>query len=232
MRSSYDTARGYAFKLDSKDYKDIVHDAYLRWFDKTGNNLFNEPRSTITNVVKYVWLEKLRKRNQYIKNGEKHIRRFVETLTEHEEDFHGYVPFVDNFEADLIIDDIINNIKNFISERGEHILDMLYLQYNQSEIAKEFNVSHTTINNEVIKIKSVANKMINNPFNGSRTNVKKRITESEWNKRTDKDEFELEAENEWNILYIHKQSKEGWLVKIKNPVPSEFYVKRLEDSKK
>lgn len=232
MRNSYETAKGYAFKLDNKYYKDIIHDAYICWYNKTGKNLFDEHRGVISQVVKNIWLSSLKKRNQYIYNGEKRYREYIETLTEYEQDSNGYVPFVYDFEEDLIIEDIINNIKNFISERGEHILDMLYMQYNQSEIAKEFNVSHTTINNEVIKIKNIANKMINNPFNGSRTNVKKRIMESEWNKRTDKDEFELEAENEWNVLYIHKQSKEGWLVKIKNPVPSEFYVKRLEDSKK
>lgn len=52
----YREARGYAFKLSPDNYIDIVHDAYIIWFEKTGQDLFEQHRGVITKTIKnLVW---------------------------------------------------------------------------------------------------------------------------------------------------------------------------------
>ncbi len=81
-------------------------------------------------------------------------------------------------------------------------------------------------------IKSIEYKMIKNPFNGSKTAVKKQLSEKSWKSRKDKSDFEMEDENEYCKLFIHKESGEGWIVKIRVPKGSEYYIKNLEKKKK
>lgn len=84
-----------------------------------------------------------------------------------------------------------------------------------------------------LHIKSIKYMAIySNPFNGSKTVVKKKLSEVAWEKRDDKEEFELEDENEMVKLFVHKESGEGWMVKTKDPKGSEFYIKRFEDGNK
>lgn len=54
-----------------------------------------------------------------------------------------------------------------------------------------------------------------NPFNGSKLEVKKTVTESQWDRRADKDDFEEEDVNEYYHLMKHKESKEGFLIRLK-----------------
>lgn len=69
-------------------------------------------------------------------------------------------------------------------------------------------------NRKLSHIKSIE-KMLTNPFNGSKTIIKKSITEAQWEKRTDHEDFELEDYNEFYKIYLHKESKESWLIKLK-----------------
>ena len=56
MRSKYDRARSYARTLEKGwvlDYRDLLHDSFIKWFDKKGTSLFDEPIGRIFNVIKY-----------------------------------------------------------------------------------------------------------------------------------------------------------------------------------
>lgn len=134
--------------------------------------------------------------------------------------------------SETTIYDILKN-KDWGNNKGEHpALEIFRLKsdgYSQKEIAKELKISRQTVGEYSKKIEEMSH--INNPFNGSKTIIKKQLSERVWEEREDKEDFDLEDLNEYCALYIHKESKEGWLVKIKNPKGSEFYIKRLEDSK-
>ena len=75
-KKAYDKALGYAYRLNSKLHKDIVHDSYIVWFNKTGHDLFDEDQRVITQVVKKTWQGKYLQKNMYMYRGEKFARSF------------------------------------------------------------------------------------------------------------------------------------------------------------
>lgn len=56
----YKQCLAYAFKLDPILYRDLVHDAFITWFEKTGKNLFEEENKTAIAVVKRKWWQFLK----------------------------------------------------------------------------------------------------------------------------------------------------------------------------
>lgn len=71
MNAMYSKGRSYCFKLNRTLYKDILHDAFLNWFTKTGRNLFEEPERRVIRVLKLTWLG-------YYVNVNQRKRHFVE----------------------------------------------------------------------------------------------------------------------------------------------------------
>ena len=62
--TNYNKAVRYALKLKYNDHLDLVHDAYLRWYEKEGEDLFDKPLGRILRVVKLTFLDFL-KRGKY-----------------------------------------------------------------------------------------------------------------------------------------------------------------------
>lgn len=52
----YLKGRAYCFKLNRQLYRDILHDAFLHWYNKTGRNLFEETERRMIRVLKLTWL--------------------------------------------------------------------------------------------------------------------------------------------------------------------------------
>lgn len=236
MKKAYREAMGYAFKLDSQNYKDIVHDAYVKWYIKTGDNLFEQHRGVITKTVKNIFFNSLSS-SKWMYDGEIFSKEFLRILSDvvDEEDFSGkvYTPMVESPLVDIMVNDTMNHLAKILSERCNDVLKMMSEGFKQNEIAEALHLSPALINIEVKKIKNIVNKMnYTNPFNGSRVKVKRRISQSKWNKKTDIDDFEFEDINEEVALWVHKESGEGWLVEVDNPILSETYVKRLVDREK
>lgn len=61
-RENYRKALSYAYALNPKLYRDIVHDAYLHWFEKSKKNLFEEEEKRVIRVVKLTWMGYYRNR--------------------------------------------------------------------------------------------------------------------------------------------------------------------------
>lgn len=76
-KTPYQKALGYAFKLNPVLYKDIVHDSYLVWYDKTKKDLFKEHERIVISVVKKVWWGKYIAKAQHVYKGEKKVREKV-----------------------------------------------------------------------------------------------------------------------------------------------------------
>lgn len=219
----------FAAFYNSDHRYDITHDAYIYYLEKEKEDLFeieliNESSYLYTIIKKafYRW-------NYKERTGEKYIHFPTDVLSSK----------FDAPDEQLIGKDLYEVFYNKLylaTELGEHrhlkdrqlhmnIFRLKADGYTQTQIAEQLQVSKQLVNQYNKKIEEM--NMVNNPFNGSRTIIKKQISEKSWNDRKDRGEFDMEDENEHVQLFVHKESKEGWLVKIKEPVGAEFYVKRL-----
>lgn len=52
---NYAKARSYCYKLNKDLYRDVLHDAYVHWFEKTNKDLFDEPLPRVIRVIKLTW---------------------------------------------------------------------------------------------------------------------------------------------------------------------------------
>jgi DNA-directed RNA polymerase specialized sigma24 family protein len=87
--------------------------------------------------------------------------------------------------------------------------------YKGDEIAEELCISKSAVAHIRKQIKDLLQKMISNPIRTSTLKIVTKISEGTWEKRTDHDDFELDDYNEFYQIYKHKESGEGWLVKLK-----------------
>lgn len=77
MLENYNRARGYLYKLDPRNYKDTLHDAFLNYYRRTGLNLFERSNTNVIGVVKNQYYENLRKL-MFKKNGERLPYQFTD----------------------------------------------------------------------------------------------------------------------------------------------------------
>lgn len=230
-KQEYRKAKRYAHKVTSSRDNDLVHDAYLVWFNKTGRDLFDEPNATIVSVVKNLHLKSFQT-HSFMWRGEIYGKKY-ERLDDTESNFA--LENIVTPESILLSKEQFEILNANLSEFDKRTLQLITDGYLLKEIEGIQERSNPTITASVKRIKKQVAKLYmsyTNPFNGSRTVIKKQISEKIWNERKDHSEFEMEDESEYCQLYVHKESKEGWLVKISKPVGSEFYIQRLEDNKK
>jgi hypothetical protein len=68
-KTNYKKALSYAYTLNPLLFVDIVHDSFIRWFDKCQTNLFEEAEHTIIATVKRTWWSKYIQPNKYMFKG-------------------------------------------------------------------------------------------------------------------------------------------------------------------
>ncbi len=227
----------FAAIYDSEHRYDIVHDAYVYYLSREGEDLFEldlkNESSYLYTIIKrafHRWYYKERK-------GERYKYFPPDDLSSKFDDPEETLIGKDLYEIfykKLFLATKETDNRHYRTERGRRLpMDIFRLKaegYTQKEIADQLNTSKQLVNQYVKKIEEMA--VYNNPFSGSKTICKKKISETAWDKRKDKEDFEYEDENEMVKLYVHKESNEGWLITIKDPKGSEFYIKRLEDGNK
>lgn len=255
----YRKARRYASALDRDLYEDILHESFVVWWDKFETDLFEEHIGTIFRTIKYTFLAYLKGNVWFWRGnnqGQRKFERFEDIFnssSDSAEDrrieprlFNSNTP-EDEYIATELLGEYMQLISSTHKDRAvftgnenttKDILTKRLNGYTNSEIAEELEISRASITYYLNRTKLSefenrhSNKMINNPFNGSKTKIKKRLTEHQWNEREDREEYEVEVEHEWAILYTHKENGEGFLVRKKNPVQSEDYLKSFVDKEK
>ena len=216
----YQQARSYAYKLDPILYRDLVHDTYVS-FQNRGRDLFSEPLPLIFRAIKYTFWDYLKH-----KYGTGDVRYVLEP---YQEQITEITPFEELVAVELEekIEDGLQTITP--RDKPQILKQIVHLKcrgFLNTEIAEHLGVSKHLIGYYLKQLMS----FINNPFNGSKTKITKKLSEKAWEKRKDHDEFELEVDSEYSKLFVHSESKEGWLVTVTNPKGAEFYIKNLVDS--
>lgn len=125
---------------------------------------------------------------------------------------------------------VYNSIAEFCNEEGCHYSSVS--KWIKNGMPEGWGAAGGRAEYKYRHIKKIEYMAYTNPFHGSKTIVKKRISQASWNKRKDHDDFEFEIDNEQLQLWVHKEAGEGWLVVVSEPKGSEYYIKRLVDSKK
>lgn len=169
---NYKRASGYAFRLVGELNRDLLHDAYIVWFNKTSNDLFEEDPRVITQVVKNVWRNKYVQSTSYMVNGEKVSLTFCD-IDSYATDECTYAELYSNTKTtpeDIYIAKELNsNIlaykpkitkNNTISYRQkatkQHLEIYLYAVqgYTRTEIADMLGVTWPTVDNYFKRIKA------------------------------------------------------------------------------
>jgi DNA-directed RNA polymerase specialized sigma24 family protein len=137
MLENYNKAKRYLRKVDPILYKDILHDAYLNYFRRTGLNLFERSNGNVIGVVKNQWFENLRK-GMYKKGGV----RFPFQFSPFEDQTITTTTPLDIFIANETYETISNRTLGFQHPSvAAGVLELKYEGYDNEEIAEKLNLS-------------------------------------------------------------------------------------------
>jgi hypothetical protein len=161
----YTQARRYLNKIRYSDTNlDTLHDAYLKWFDKTGTDLFDEPIHRVIKIVKMTYLAE-RKLGQYVTGGSatQNGKRKKKYITERFVGKRQYKGFDDGTinEEGVCSADKYNRItpediyieketrQRYMalsnSEQSYQIMELKCMGFRYKDIAKEWNVDKSLI---------------------------------------------------------------------------------------
>lgn len=149
-KAAYYKAQGYAYKLQKKDYVDIVHDAYVVWFNKTNKSLFDEPSGVIARVIKNIFWNSLNRR-LWMYEGVFHSKTFY-SIDEFPEQVFIPTSVAETPLSILITKDMHNQLGHNLKPRELQVLQHLKDGYKQIEISKILGISANNVNIRAKKI--------------------------------------------------------------------------------
>jgi len=213
----YRLAIRYASSFNNQYKYDLAHNAWLSHYHNYGEDLFDldypSYPSFLYRAIKWSFSHWKEKEVYHLKTGPNTPDK---------------LPSADDPLQALITKDLYDQLYNklFLAtgprtqrdyknrERALNILKLITQGYTQTDIGEILGVSRQVIKFYVNKIRSMSSL---NPFHGSRLEVKKTITESQWEKRIDREDYDIEDENEYYRLAQHRESKEGLLIRLRTP---------------
>lgn len=137
---NYYKARAYLYKLDPNKYKDLLHESFLTYFDRTGRNLFEENNRKVITVVRNQYYDSLRER-MYKINGVRYAYEFLE----YEESVTITTP-LDYLIRQETYDRMVASLKKFTNPPLATAIFNLKIQgYSASEISKEVNLNQVNV---------------------------------------------------------------------------------------
>ena len=137
MLENYNKARGYLYKIDHNIYKDVLHDAYLSYYRRTGLNLFERSNGNVIGVVRNEYFENLRRR-MFKRNGERFPYQFTDF------DNHTFTPTTpeDIMIAEETKQQIYNRVNSFRSPKtAKDVLELREQGYETKEISEILGLS-------------------------------------------------------------------------------------------
>jgi DNA-directed RNA polymerase specialized sigma24 family protein len=157
MRSKYDIAKSYARTMGNDwvlDYRDLVHDSFIKWFDKKGTNLLDEPIGRIVNIIKYTSKAKIAAKRVQV-NGDRTYYRQFESYDDN---------VLNHITPDLILmgkeaeSHILEKITKKYPRTYEQMIKVLCLKgqgYSQDEIAETLDITKSNVTYYMNNIKKL-----------------------------------------------------------------------------
>lgn len=170
MKDNYNRLRSYCWHLKGEHYMDLLHDAYLKWYDKTGKNLFEEPNYTGAKVIRNIMLSQNQK-NYYMWRGENYHKEFIGAVSD-------MVPDAPNHRYRVAVSRV-TPLDEAIGEDMAHLISpdfgMVLAGYTQAEIATLTGKSQQLVNYHLQKTKKKLSQYIN-PIAGSLVKLTKKVS--------------------------------------------------------
>lgn len=157
----YRRACSYARRL-TNDYRDIVHDAYLDYFKRTKQDLFDAPNRTIVVTVRNHYYNSIRK-NRFMYEGEYHQKR---TYSLSETDVNAidtevkFNLYSTSFMSEIVINDEVEQVCKRLTPVQVDVFQQLVQGYTIQDIAKNKNVNQSSVRKSVEYIKERGQKVI------------------------------------------------------------------------
>jgi DNA-binding NarL/FixJ family response regulator len=139
-KANYTKAKNYAFRAGRNDYVDVVHDAYIIWFDKTGKDLFDEPNRTMISVIRNTIMSKNQKK-YFMYDGAQYKKKIM-AEGDWETVLHKSV-FVENQTPEDIVEEILirERLEASLTVKQKPYYDLMAQGYSLKEIAQELHGS-------------------------------------------------------------------------------------------
>lgn len=156
---TYRQALRYATYIEWRTPKDIVHDAYLQWYDKTGKDLFDEDAILVMSMVKYAIRRHYQKsRPTFMWRGEFYPRTHIPVST----DFATgcYTPSIESDQEGLI-DNQINNLRLSLKLTTNEKVIFVHIKqgFSQTEVSKKLKNSVQAVHAALCQIRVKAIKL-------------------------------------------------------------------------
>lgn len=152
----YQKAKRYAARIKYNNPIDLVHDLYLKWYDKTGQDLFDEPEGRVMSMIWKECSNSIRK-GQWMFMGKRYAKVEVTFSEGHYIDDvippHKWSPitpldYVIGKELYQRFADVVDKADNDTKK----ILEYKRQGYNEKEIAKELNMSQYKVRNKLKQV--------------------------------------------------------------------------------
>lgn len=146
---TYQNAKRYATKIKYNDPIDLVHDSYVKWYEKTGQDLFDEPEGRVMSILRNTFRGFLSKnRWTYDKRtqGQRQFYEFRGDVTEDSNLVHSHNPITpeDYYIAKELKERFVGVVAT-ANPTVKEILNYRYLGYQNKEISEELGVSKSLI---------------------------------------------------------------------------------------
>lgn len=230
-RANYYVATRYATKLFNSNRdnsilpKDLVHEAYLYWRERKGEDLFLRNKSQIARVLKNIYRNRSRKSSFY-SDGKFYPKAFSEDIVngfpkEEQLSLRDSLLLRWGMEfpkQELENEETVNNFRGMLSEFDNTVLTLKEEGYQNQEIEKILGKSNPIITRSIKTIKRKMKEVLLNPFNCSKVKilqkVSRKVYEANKNQFVDFEMGEYSEYNEYYVLLTSKTNpKEGILVK-------------------
>lgn len=141
---TYQRARQYCRRVTGS--VDFVHDAYIKWYNKTGQNLFDEPEVRVIVVLKNT-IHNSRIRAMYMYEGQRYYKQYGSFIEDSDET--GVTQRSTNITPeDYCIANELEERFNRIVEHNPDMAEALKLRregYDNKEIARLLGIHKSTI---------------------------------------------------------------------------------------
>lgn len=212
MRQTYLRAVRYAQVIDRELYRDNVHNAWLYYFDKTGENLFEKDLP-----LALYWVKLMSKRSLYSGKHFVGLEDYEPVLIKTPES-----EYIDKESVCVIRTRVQNYVDNKVTRKpGNKILEVLYYLergYTSPEICEMMQCSTQNYHQYIKKLRQLVGELFSSPFNGNRLKLREKITRDKYEKNIDDykdyvyDTNRWSDRNEYYTQLTHKTENHGLLI--------------------